>query len=62
MNDDELNQAIQEIKGQSSNVQIRLIDNKTGKVFYKELTNTEFMGIVSALKGIEWHSLKGDKK
>jgi hypothetical protein len=61
MDEQELNQTIQELKNQNSQVEIRLFDRKGDRVLYKDLTNSELEKVLTALKDIKWHDLKGDK-
>lgn len=61
MDEQELNQTIQELKNQNSQVEIRLFDRKENRVLYKDLTNSELEKVLTALKDIKWHDLKGDK-
>jgi len=51
MNNEDLNQAIQEIENESSNVEIRLFDSKNNKILYKTLTICELTVILRILKG-----------
>lgn len=62
MNEQELNQTIEELKNEDSQVEIRLFDRKENRVLYKDLTNEELEKVLESLKEIKWHDLKGDKK
>ena len=57
MDKQELNQTIQELKNQNSQVEIRLFDRKGNRVLYKDLTNSELEKVLDSLKEIKWHEL-----
>ena len=57
MDEQELNQTIEELKNQNSQVEIRLFDRKGNRVLYKDLTNAELEKVLAALKEIKWHEL-----
>ena len=61
MDEQELNQVIQDIKSESSSVEIRLFDPKNNRVLYKSLSNSELEKILGSLKEIKWNNLRGDK-
>ena len=61
MDEQELNQTIEELKNENSQVEIRLFDRKGSKVMYKDLNNSELEKVLKALKDIKWHDLKGGK-
>lgn len=45
---------IKRAKNNESSIWIRLYNMETHKVFYKVLTQGEFLGVQAALKGIKW--------
>lgn len=56
INDKDFLKFLEQNKDQKSQIELRLFDNKHGKVFYKTLTYKELVRVMASVN-IEWNNL-----